>query len=109
VTFKISPGGVQPADQKRSDLMLIAIKHDIHDAAKFQQNAEGVFPLPEDFHVHHFFPAKDLSEAVCLYEAPSIDRLSDYLDGKLGDSSTQRYFPISEESAIGVPQRQSAR
>lgn len=88
--------------------MFIAIEHDIHDPQKFQACAEEVFPLPEDLHVHQFFPAHDLSRAACLYEAPSIDRLRDHIDGKLGDASTQRYFPVAEDEAIGLPQHQVA-
>jgi hypothetical protein len=86
--------------------MFIAIKHDIHDATKFQERAEGVFPLPNDLRLHQFFPAEDLSQAVCLYEAPSVQRVSAYLESKLGDASTQRYFPVSNEHAVGLPNGQ---
>jgi len=65
--------------------MFIAIEHDIHDPEQFQECAEEVFPLPDELQV---YPATDMSRAVCLYEAPSIDRLSEYLDNKLGKSST---------------------
>jgi hypothetical protein len=85
--------------------MFIAIEHDIHDPQVFQRRGETVFPLPEDLTVHHFLPTEDLTRAWCLYEAPSIDRLRGYLDGKLGDCSTQRYFPVHEEVAMGLPQR----
>jgi hypothetical protein len=83
--------------------MFIAIEHNIHDAGKFQKCAEDVFPLPDDLHVHQFFPSTDMSRAVCLYEAPSIDRLRTYLDGKLGESSTQHYFPVNAGHSIGLP------
>jgi hypothetical protein len=83
--------------------MFIAIHHDIHDATKFQDCAQRVFPLPEGLTVHHFFPAADLSKAVCLYEAASIDAVQRYLDPTLGDASTQHYFPVSEGAAIGLP------
>lgn len=85
--------------------MYIAILHEIHDATRFQQRAQCVFPLPNGLCVHHFLPAADLSEAACLYEAPSVEELRDYIDGTLGDASTQRYFPIAEEHAIGLPGR----
>ncbi|MFY0991890.1 hypothetical protein [Halomonas sp. C05BenzN] len=88
--------------------MFIAIQHDIHDPARFQQCAERVFPLPEELLVHQFLPADDLSQAVCLYEAPSLARLRDYLEPVLGDASTQRYFAVAEEPAIGLPARQLA-
>ena len=84
--------------------MFIAIEHTIHDPEKFQKCAEEVFPLPDDLHVHQFFPAKDMSRAVCLYEAPSIKRLSEYLDAKLNPASTQQYFPVLTEHAIGLPE-----
>jgi hypothetical protein len=87
--------------------MFIAIEHEIHDAAKFQACAEQVFPLPEGLRVHQFLPASDMSRAVCLYEAKSVDAVRDYLDGALGDASTQRYFPIAEQHAIGLPKDQS--
>jgi hypothetical protein len=85
--------------------MFIAIEHVIHDPASFQERGEQVFPLPDDLHVHQFLPAADLSRAACLYEAPSVDRLQGYLDAKLGDASTQRYFPVAEAGAIGLPGR----
>ena len=83
--------------------MFIAIEHDIHDPEQFQECAEEVFPLPDELHVHQFYPATDMNRAVCLYEAPSIDRLSEYLDNKLGKSSTQQYFPVLGEQSIGLP------
>lgn len=86
--------------------MFIAIEHEIHDPEKFGKCAEDVFPLPGGLHVHQFLPATDMSRAVCLYEAPSIDHLSEYLDGKLGESSTQRYFPVNSEQSIGLPEKQ---
>jgi hypothetical protein len=84
--------------------MFIAIEHKIHDPEKFQKCAEEVFPLPDDLHVHQFFTAIDMSRAVCLYEAPSIKRLSEYLDAKLNPASKQQYYPVLTEHAIGLPQ-----
>lgn len=88
---------------QKGEKMFIAIDHDIHDPEQFQKCAEDVFPLPDELHVRQFFPAKDMSRAVCLYEAPSVDQLSKHLDGTLGEASTQRYFPVSTEHAIGLP------
>ena len=83
--------------------MFIAIEHKIHDPEKFQKCAENVFPLPGDLHVHQFFPSADMKRAVCLYEAPSINRLSQYLDEKLNAASTQQYFQVNTEHSIGLP------
>jgi hypothetical protein len=84
--------------------MFIAIEHDIHDPELFQQCAQQVFPLPEGLHVHQFLPATDLGRAACLYEAPSVERLQSFLDAALANASTQRYFPVAEGSAIGLPE-----
>ena len=86
--------------------MFIAIVHEIHDPAKFQKCAEAVFPLPEGLHAHQFFPSSDLGQAVCLYEASTLDALRDYIDGALEDASTQHYFPVAEPHAMGLPARQ---
>jgi hypothetical protein len=82
--------------------MFIAIQYEIHDADKFQQCAKEVLPLPDHLNVHQFYPATDMKEAVCLYEAPSIDQLREYLDGKLSVASTQHYFPVMTEHAMGL-------
>ncbi len=84
--------------------MFIAIQHQIHDPNQFQQCAEQVFPLPDELHVHHFLPATDLSKASCLYEAPSIEQLRDYLEPKLSEASTQQYFPVTADHAMGLPE-----
>lgn len=89
--------------------MLIAIRHDIHDASKFQERAEQVFPLPHELRVLQFFPASDMSSAACLYEAPSVDHLSNYIDRALGNSSTQSYFAVNEEHAIGLPDAKASQ
>lgn len=87
--------------------MFIVIQHQIHHPEKFQECAKAVFPLPEELQVHQFLPAPDLSKAVCLYEAPSIERLSQYLDAKLNAASTQRYYPVLTEQAIGLPDNEA--
>ncbi len=88
--------------------MFIAIEHEIHDPEKFRTCAEEVFPLPDELYVHQFYPASDMSKAVCLYEAPSIEVLSEYLDGKLGEASTQHYFQVLADHAIGLPEKEVA-
>lgn len=54
---------------------------------------QGDQPHHEETQQLHFRPARDLTRAACLYEAPWVDPLRAYLDAKLGDVSTQRYFP----------------
>jgi hypothetical protein len=100
------PESLKPTAKETT--MFIAIEHEIHDPDAFRRCTEQVFPLPEDLRVHHFLPADDLSRAACLYEAPSVEHLRSYLDCALGAASTQRYFPVAEAHAIGLPPRQLA-
>lgn len=84
--------------------MFIAIEHRIHNPDAFRERGKQVFPLPDDLYVHQFLLANNLSRAHCLYEAPSVERLRTYLDAKLGDASTQSYFPVAEGEGIGLPE-----
>jgi hypothetical protein len=88
--------------------MFIVIDHEIHDADKFQTRAERAMPPPDGLHVHMFLPAKDLSRATCLYEADAVDPVRRFVDGALGDASTNRYIPVAEGAAMGLPARQTA-
>lgn len=90
--------------------MFIAVEHDIHDPQAFKACLGASFPLPDDIRLHQFLPANDLGRATCLLEAPSIDRLHAWHDEDLGlsEASTQYYFPVAEEEAIGLPQSQLA-
>jgi hypothetical protein len=83
--------------------MFITIEHDIHDISKFAERAERAMPPPAGLVVHQFLPAADGSRATCLYEADSVDRVRNFVDGALGDASTQYYVPVAEEQALGLP------
>ena len=85
--------------------MFVGIQHEIHDPSKFQQCAERAFPPPAGMQVHQFLPSADLSRAFCLYEAASIDDVRTFVDGALEDASTQHYFPVAEQQAVGLPAR----
>jgi hypothetical protein len=63
-------------------------------------------PPPDGLHVHQFLPASDLSHATCLYEADSLEAVRAFVDGALGSASTQRYFAVAEDHALGLPARQ---
>lgn len=55
-----------------------------------------------------FFPSTDRSEAVCLWEADSIDSLRDYLDPALEGVAENRYFEVNAEISMGLPQEAAA-
>lgn len=85
--------------------MFILIDHEIHQPATFQECAAAAMPPPDGLHVHLFLPSRDFRAATCLYEAASIDEVRAFVDGALGTTSTQRYTPVAEEHAMGLPRR----
>jgi hypothetical protein len=49
-------------------------------------------------------PSSDKTEAVCLWEAGSVDAVQEYLDSLTGEASENAYFQVSTERAIGIPE-----
>jgi len=88
--------------------MFVAIFHDIHDQDLFKDKVNRMSPPPDSLRRHQFLAATDLSGATCLWEAPSIDAIRDYIDPQLEPASTQTYLQVNEERAVGLPQSQTA-
>lgn len=84
--------------------MKVVVQHEIRNTGSFQARGENLTGNPPDgIRPHQFYPAQDFTTAVCLWEAPSVDALREYIDGTLGDSAANAYFPVAEEAAIGLP------
>ena len=89
-------GGVQP--------MKFGVIHDVTDPESFtEQGTKLLEDAPEGVRNHQVCPAQDLETCVCIWEADSDDQLREYVDTSLGDASTQEYFAIQEEEAVGLP------
>lgn len=88
--------------------MFVAIYHEIHDQELFKEKVNLMAPPPESLRRHQFLTATDLTRAACLWEAPSVGALRDYIDPQLEPASTQTYIQVNEERAVGLPERQLA-
>jgi hypothetical protein len=88
--------------------MFVAICHEIHDPQLWKEKVNQMALPPQSLRRHQFFTATDLTKAACLWEAPSVDELRDYIDPSLEPASTQVYFPVYEERAVGLPASQLA-
>lgn len=86
--------------------MFVSIHHQIHDETLWKEKVNAMAPPPVSLRRHQFLTATDLTEAACLWEAPSIDELRSYIDPALEPASTQRYFEVFEQRAVGLPARQ---
>lgn len=90
--------------------MHIVVQHRITDPEKFfSANAEEVAGGgPPGVQGRQFFPSQDGSAAVCLWEAPSIDTLREYLEAATEGMAENTYFEVDTERAMGVPQAAAA-
>jgi hypothetical protein len=88
--------------------MFIVIYHEIHDQQLWKDKVNQMASPPHSLRRHQFLTATDLTKAACLWEAPSVDELRDYIDPSLEPASTQVYFPVYEERAVGLPASQLA-
>jgi hypothetical protein len=88
--------------------MFVAIHHEIHDRELWKQKVNQMAPPPDSLRRHQFLTSTDIALAACLWEAPSIDELRDYIDPSLEPASTQTYFQVYEERAVGLPEHKLA-
>ncbi len=83
--------------------MYICIHHSISDPGAFWNTAEQLANLPPHLTLHHSFPTKDGSRAVCIWEADSIDTLRRFIEAKVGHASRNEYFEVENKEAVGMP------
>lgn len=90
--------------------MHVVVQHRITDPDKFfSANADEVAGGgPPGVQGRQFFPSQDRSTAVCLWEAPSIDELREYVDGATAGMAENTYFEVDGERAMGLPETAAA-
>ena len=86
--------------------MHVVIQHRIRDPEQFfagdpEQVASGG---PPGVKGRQFFVSQDRSEAVCLWEADSVESLRTYMEGLTGDSADNTYFEVDAEISMGLPE-----
>jgi len=47
-----------------------------------------------------FYPSRDGTEAVCLWDAPSVGSIQNYVDSTLGDSSENACYEVDSVQAF---------
>jgi hypothetical protein len=95
---------------KGGGAMDVVVQHRITDPEKFfSMDAEQVAGGgPPGVQGRQFFPSRDHSVAVCLWEADSVDALRDYLDPATAGASENTYFEVDSEVAVGLPEAAAA-
>ena len=82
--------------------MHVAVIHQISDPEKFWAAADES-ELPEGVTLHSALPNNDGSRAVCLWEADSVDAVSQLVEESAGDVSSNEYFEVNADNAQGLP------
>jgi hypothetical protein len=90
--------------------MHVVVQHRITDPEKFSSMdaAEVGGGGPPGTQVRQFFPYKDGSAAICLWETGSIDALRGYLDPATAGVTENAYFEVDGEHAMGLPETAAA-
>jgi hypothetical protein len=84
--------------------MYIVVQHSISDPATFWAGAELMLPkIPEGMKLHHSFPTRDGTRAVCVWEAESVAALYDFLEPRIESVSENEYFQVENKESIALP------
>jgi hypothetical protein len=81
--------------------------HAISDPATFWAGAADM-QLPEGTALHSAIPNADGSRAVCVWESDSLDTVRNFVESNVGEISTNEYFEVNEQNAMGLPQSAAA-
>lgn len=87
--------------------MIIVVNHKINNTGDFWASAQKSLPeLPVNGvqRIMQVMPNTFMTEAVCVWEADSIEKLDEYLRSKVHDWSTEEYYELNTAAAMGMPQ-----
>jgi hypothetical protein len=84
--------------------MYIVVQHNISKPPDFWGGAEQLMPkIPAKMKLHHTFPTKDGTRAVCVWEAESVKALRDFLEPQIARSSKNEYFQVENKDSVSMP------
>jgi hypothetical protein len=76
--------------------------HQISDPEAFWAGAQEM-QVPEGLTLHTVAPNGDGTRAVCVWEADSVESVRDFVESTAGHISTNEYFQVDAEKAMGLP------
>ncbi len=89
--------------------MHVIAMHDIKDPEKFGELVGSTIEkIPSGMTLNFMLPSQDGNQAVCFWEAGSVEEVRSFIDGSTGDTSKNEYFPVEDSQAIGLQQASSA-
>lgn len=84
--------------------MFVLAQHYVTDVQTFWSAVRHAIPtLPPYLKLHHCFPTRDGSHAVCVWEAESIRDVRSFLETYVGHAGRTLYFPVENAAGIATP------
>ena len=84
--------------------MYIIVEHEISNPKTFWEIAKSAIPnLPSNLKLHQTLPNREGTKAVCLWEAARVDEVKEFLESAVGKVSSNTYFAVEAENAMGLP------
>jgi len=83
--------------------MYVIIQHNITSPAKFWEIVKGVTSVPAGMKLHSTLPSGDGKKAVCIWQAPSVESVKNFVEPAVGTLSSNEYFDVNESGAMGLP------
>ena len=84
--------------------MFVSVIHRIIDFEGFFATAATIKDkVPADLQLPQSFTSVDHATTVCLWEAPSADRVKEFLEPLIGRYSANEYSEVDAEYSAGLP------
>ena len=83
--------------------MYVVVEHQIKDPGTAFAKGERLIRnegAPAGVRGLQFYPSRDRSTVVCLWEAPSVVAVQEYVDGTLGDASRNTCWEVDGDHAF---------
>ena len=82
--------------------MYVVSQHSILDRWNAVQATRGLTNPPAGIKLHLFLTDPEVSKAVCLWEADSVETIRDLVEEALGPNANNEFFAVREPAAVGL-------
>jgi hypothetical protein len=82
--------------------MYVVAQHTFLDREKALEVGQALFNPPAGITLHYFLPNMDMSKAVCLWEADSLETVKNLVDSTLGSTAKNEFFAVDTTQARGL-------
>ena len=84
--------------------MFITVIHRISDPDQFESSAKSATErIPPHLKLHQYLSGSDRKTATCLWEAPSVKDVQEFLEPLSSRFSRNEYIPLNADAAFGLP------